>query len=96
MTSFYKVDHKGVWIALLCFFISGLAVLPEGPYRLWVQHLLGVPQTGDSAMRFLRKEVATRLQFMKSDTCRQKMGRSRLQNGIFSAGTWTKPKSPGI
>jgi hypothetical protein len=58
MVTCCKVGSQGVWILPVCLFISGMAILPESPYRAWMQHVLDVPQSGDSPMRFLRKDVA--------------------------------------
>jgi hypothetical protein len=56
-----KLDYKGWWMVPVCFLISGLAILPESPYRICVQNVLGVPHRVDSPELYLLERVATGL-----------------------------------
>ncbi len=53
-----QVGYRGLWIPIVCFAIAGLAILPESPYRNWVQSVVGVNGGDDSPQDFLAKQIA--------------------------------------
>jgi hypothetical protein len=53
-----NLNWKGLWIPVVCYLIFVVAILPESPYRSWVQNVLGVPHDSDSAKAYLAKRVA--------------------------------------